>query len=200
MDDNKNSKLSDLLELGVEEEEEKTNNGEEEINRSFHNLQVIFFSEDVDQESVAKLMKKIIYYATQGNKDIFIYIDSNGGSVYDILGLYDLCHSIKNKIHIFVQSRAFSAGAFIAACCATGERRCGKNSSFMIHEVSSMAWGKLSDLTIDTKETKRLNDRLIKLLVKHTNLSKEEVKTMTKKDTYFTSKDALKWGFVDQVI
>jgi ATP-dependent Clp protease protease subunit len=170
------------------------------VNKKFFKENTLFFDENVRQEGIGTLCKQILSIARDNNKPITIYLNTDGGDVYEFFRLYDVIQSISNKVHIIGQARLFSAGAWIVACAATGNRFCYPNSSFMLHQVSSVAIGKLTDIQNDFEETKRLQDNLISLLKKHTKLSDKDFEQLMHKDFYFDAKTAKKLGVVDKIL
>lgn len=161
----------------------------------------VFLISDVDAESVGKVTKELLYLDGLNHDPIDLYVDTIGGDVYSILGLYDTIRKhLTSKVNVITLSTAQSAGACIVAICGTGKRIAGPNSTFMLHESSASASGKSSDLEIDVKETKRLDRRVNKLLVKHTKLKYKDLTEKFLKNVYFTSGEAKQWGLIDQIL
>ena len=168
------------------------------VDKQLHKSRSVFLNDDIDHDTMGDVVKQLM--SLDRNKGaITVYLNTNGGDAYEILTLYDTIRCLKNKVHIHVLGYAFSAGAVIAACCGTGKRMCGKNTTFMIHEISSWAQGKFNELKDNYEETGRLRKVLIKLLVKHTKLSTTELEKKLAHDFYFDAKKAKRWGFVDVI-
>lgn len=172
----------------------------DKVEKTFLRENRIFYDTDVSQTSIGNLCKKILAISKRNYKDIYLHINSDGGDVYEFLRLYDTIHSIPNKVHIIGEGRLFSAGALIVACCATGKRYCHKHSSFMLHEISSGAIGKLHEMRNNIDEANRLQTILISLLKKKTKLKNIDYERLTHKDYYFDTKTAKKLGIVDKVL
>ncbi len=161
----------------------------------------VFLVGDVEPDTIGKLTKELLYLDTVSHDPIDLYIDTPGGDVYSILGLYDTIRKhLKARVNIIVLSTAQSAGACIVAICGTGKRIAGPNSTFMLHESSSSTSGKASDIEIDVKETKRLDRRVNKLLIKHTKLTYKDLTEKFLKNVYFTSAEARQWGLIDKIL
>lgn len=93
-----------------------------------------------------------------------VVIDSFGGDVYSVLSMIAEIRAAELPVATIVKGKAMSAGAFLAAAGTPGYRYCDPEATYMIHEVSSMTWGKVSDIRADSVETSRLNSRLFKIL------------------------------------
>lgn len=169
------------------------------VEKKLYDFNVVLFNDDVGQEEVGALIQRMRWISMNNSSDIHLYITTNGGCVYSFLKLYDFIRTIKNKVHVHSEGHVFSAGAFIASCCATGNRTATKNTTFMIHQISSWAIGKTDELKDDAEETDRLQKLIYRLLIKHTNLTKELLIEIGRKDYYFTANKAKTLGFVDVV-
>lgn len=170
------------------------------IIKEFYELNTLFFNEEVDDDSIERLIHQILHIAVNSDEDIVIYVNTEGGDLYSVLMLYDAINSIKNKVTVIAQGKAMSAGAFMIACLGTKERVATKHTTFMIHEVSAWAGGKFTEAKSDFKEHERLQKLWEKLLLKHTKLNKGQIQELFVSDYYFDSKKALELGFIDRVI
>ena len=175
----------------------------------------LFFSQQVDQESILKLTEKIIEINNHDEyliklylihdlqyipKPIKIYIDSYGGKVYQCFGLLSIIKNSKTPIHTIVTGCAMSCGFMILIC---GHRRFAhKLSTPLYHQVSSKVSGKLKDIEIDFIEAKRLQKIIEDLTLEYTKITKEKLKQIyeTKTDWYMSSSQALKLGVVDEIL
>lgn len=175
----------------------------------------LFFTKDVDAESIAKLtealieieesdkdLKKIYELHDLGYtpKPIKIYIDSYGGYVYQCYGLLSVMKACKTPIHTIVTGCAMSCGFLMAI---TGHKRFAyPKSTLMYHQVSSGTWGKAKDMEERIIETKRLQKMLEQHTLEHTGISKERLKEIykTKFDWYMTAKEALELKVVDEIL
>lgn len=175
----------------------------------------IFFTSQFDQATIATISKAIleinandsllvklyeIYGLSYNPKPIKIYIDSFGGYIYQALGLLGIMDTSKTPIHTIVTGAAMSCGFMMAI---HGHKRFAyKHSTLMYHQASSGAWGKLKDMQEDIEETKRLQDLLMSLTVKKTNISLTTLQDNFdhKRDWFMDSHTALQNGCIDAII
>jgi len=186
--------LEELLSFG-----ERTD-VDERLELSFLKKRMIFLNSDVTDYNIDDVIKKLKILDTNKKEPILLSINTNGGCAYNILRVYDQIRRMKSPVDIVVEGKAFSAGAFITGICGR-KRYATKNSSFMLHEISSFSWGKLTDQEIDLDETKRLQKTIINLLKKRCKLKKKDVERFTNnKDWNFTAKIAKKYNIIDEVL
>jgi ATP-dependent Clp protease protease subunit len=175
----------------------------------------LHFAQQVDQASINALTKAIleineddeyitklsdVHGFTYNPKPIELYIDSYGGYAYQCLGLIGIMQNSKIPVHTIVTGCAMSCGFLIAI---TGHKRFAyQHSTFMYHQVSSGAVGKLKEMEEDIIETKRLQKFIEEHTLATTKLTEKELEKCyeQKKDWYFTSKQALKHGIIDSII
>jgi ATP-dependent Clp protease protease subunit len=176
----------------------------------------LFFSKQVDQESIVELTKKIIEineddelirktYIIHGfsyhPKPINIYIDSYGGSVYQCFGLLSVMQQSKTPVHTIVTGCAMSCGFMILI---SGHKRFAYElATPLYHQVSSFfGGGKLKDIEEDIKETQRLQTLLEKITLERTKIKKDKLEKIFKRkiDWFMSAEEALKLGVVDEII
>lgn len=165
----------------------------------------IFLDEDIGEESAALIIKKIkVLEMINNKKDIVIYINSEGGDIYDGLAIYDTMRTCKCDIRTIALGKAMSAAAWLLLAGTPGKRYAHKNTRIMVHEGSTVYLGeeKLSDLDARNKETKLLNKIYIDILKEHTKIDKtyKEIEQWLSKDVYMNSEEAKKLGIIDDVI
>lgn len=170
---------------------------EETAEKELYEQRIIIFNDDVDWYSINVLIKKIMLLDYHNSDPITIFFNTDGGCEYESLQLYDFFRSLNSKINIHVGGRAFSAGVFIVACCATGTRTCGEHASFMYHPSHMVVGGNTVDVLSDSEEMKRLEDLMDGLLEKHTNL--KDVTKSFSHNIWFDAKKAKKWGVIDEI-
>lgn len=175
----------------------------------------IYFYEQVDQDSIKKLVEEIIninesdtlitkiysvYDMAYTPKPINIYIDSYGGNVYQILGLLSVMDNSKTAIHTYSTGAAMSCGFMILI--AGHKRFAYKYSTPLYHQISNWSHGTLADMQEKLTETKRLQKLLENIILQKTRLTKTKLKEVNAKkvDWYMTPKEALDWGIVDEII
>lgn len=137
--------------------------------------------------------------------DFNFHISTYGGSIYDGLGIYDLIHKLDriNKrvnVNMFCEGKIMSAGIFIML--AAQHRYCTPNTTFMIHQLSSCALGKLEDLKEDVKEGERLDALVNNIITSNTSITKEEIEEWFshRQDVFFDAHEAIEKGLIDKII
>ena len=133
------------------------------------------------------------------DKDISLYIDSPGGSVYAGLSIYDTMQFIKPDVSTICLGMAASMGAFLLAAGAKGKRYALPNSRIMIHQPSGGTSGTAADIEIQANEILELRRRLNQILANHTGQSIEKIAVDTERDNFMSSQEALKYGIIDRV-
>lgn len=136
---------------------------------------------------------------SQKNDPINLIINSDGGSVYEALGIIDYIQSLDVKVNTICRGRAMSAAALIL-CAGTGMRAASQYSTIMFHEISSDIYGKSSDMKANVQHMEKLEEILLEILKTNSNKDKEYWKNVTIKDYYITPKDALDVGVIDTII
>lgn len=138
-----------------------------------------------------------------GQTVIPVVIDSYGGEVYSVLSMIAEIRAADLPVATIVKGKAMSCGSFLAACGTPGYRYCDPEATYMIHEVSSMTWGKVSDIKADSAETNRLNQRLFRILADCCGQDPEYfldlVHEKNHADWYLTPGQARKHNLVDHV-
>jgi ATP-dependent Clp protease protease subunit len=176
---------------------------------------VIYLADQVDQSTINNLTKSIIeindndevlekiysiYDLEYKPKPIKIYVDSYGGYVYQCFGLLSVMNRSKTPIHTIVTGCAMSCGFLIAI---SGHKRFGyEKSTFMYHQLSSTAWGKVKDIEEDLAESLRLQKMIEDITLEKTGIPKKKLENnyKNKKDWFMDSKTALKNRVIDEII
>jgi len=138
--------------------------------------------------------------AEDSKKDIYLYINSPGGSVYDALAIFDTMQYITNDVQTVGIGMQASAAAFLLSSGAKGKRILLPNSTVMIHQPSSGTRGKVTDQEIDLKESLRVKYLLEEIMAKNTGQTKERIHEDMERDRWMTAEEAKKYGIVDKVI
>jgi ATP-dependent Clp protease, protease subunit len=134
------------------------------------------------------------------DKDINIYVNSPGGSVYAGLAIYDTMQFIKPDVATTCVGIAMSMGALLLAAGTEGKRTALPNSKVLIHQVSGGFQGQGTDIEIQARETINLKRRLEEIIAHHTKQPNEKVSKDMERDYYMNADEALTYGIVDQVI
>lgn len=162
---------------------------------------IIFLGTDVNEHSANLIIAQLLHLAHEDpNKDINFYINSPGGSVYDLLAIYDTMQFIKPDVSTIAVGLAASAAAVLLAAGAPGKRMALPHSKIMIHQPRSGARGTVSDMQIDLDESVKLKKLLEEIVVKHTGQDLKQVSEDMDRDNYMTSDEAKKYGIIDHVI
>ena len=138
--------------------------------------------------------------AEDPEKDIYMYINSPGGSVYDGLGIFDTMQHVKPDIHTVCVGLAASMGAFLLAAGTKGKRSSLRHSRIMIHQPLGGARGQASDIRIQADEILFLKERLNTELSERTGKDYETIKEDTDRDFYMSPKEAVDYGLIDLVL
>ncbi len=184
---------------------ERAANGNERVTNPYSKLfdeRIIFLKNQVDEVSANDVMAQILVLESQDpDRDITIYINSPGGSVYDALGIYDTMQYVHCDVATVVLGTAASAAAILLAGGTPGKRAALPNSTVLIHQPRSggSARGQVSDLEIQAAEMERVRNRLDEILAKHTGQSVETIRKDTDRDNILTADQAKEYGIVDTV-
>ena len=175
------------------------------------NTRTFFLSDDVDNASVGKLVWEMLYQINEDNekdekeKDykrdpIKLYINSCGGTIYDMWALIDVIQNSKTPIYTYCMGYAMSAAFSIFL--AGHKRYCYKHSTFMYHQIYCKKNGNYQDLVEDRIEMDNLNKQVEEYVLERTKLTKEDVADIRekKKDFYIHSDKAIEYGIVDEVL
>jgi ATP-dependent Clp protease protease subunit len=138
--------------------------------------------------------------AEDAKKDIYFYINSPGGSVYDALAIYDTMQYISNDIQTVGIGMQASAAAFLLSSGTKGKRFLLPNSTVMIHQPSSGTRGKVTDQEIDLRESLRIKRLLEDIMAKNTGQKAERIHEDMERDKWLTAKEAKEYGIVDAII
>lgn len=161
---------------------------------------IIFLGSAID-DNVANLViaQMLFLEAEDPTKDIYLYINSPGGSVSAGLAMYDTMQFIKPDVVTTCMGMAASMGAFLLAAGTQGKRSALPNSRIMIHQPMAGAQGQISDIEIMTREFTGMKKRLNELLVLHTGQSIEKIETDTDRNFFMSADDAKEYGLIDKV-
>ncbi len=162
---------------------------------------IIFLGTPVDQHTANLIVAQLLFLqAEDAKKDIFLYINSPGGSVYDAMAIYDTMQFVTNDIQTVGIGMQASAAAFLLSAGTKGKRLILPEATVMIHQPSSGTQGKVTDMEIDLKESLRVKHRLNEIMAKNTGQKIEKIKTDMERDYWMTAEEAKKYGLVDKVI
>ncbi len=162
---------------------------------------IIFLGSDVNEASANIIVAQLLFLqAEDPKKDIYFYINSPGGSVYDALAIYDTMELIKNDIQTVGIGVQASAAAFLLSSGTKGKRSILPHSTVMIHQPSSGTRGKVTDQEIDLKESLRIKHLLESIMAKNTGQKTTKIHEDMERDKWLTAEQAKKYGIVDEII
>ena len=162
---------------------------------------IIFLGEPVTSDSANRIVAQMLFLeAEDPEKDIYLYINSPGGSVYDGLGIFDTMQHIKPDVHTVCVGLAASMGAFLLCAGAKGKRSSLQHSRIMIHQPLGGAQGQASDIRIQADEILYLKDRLNKELAERSGQPLDRIQQDTDRDFFMSPTEAVSYGLIDLVI
>ena len=165
------------------------------------NERIIFLGSAVDDQVANLIVAQLLHLeSADPDKDISIYINSPGGSIYAGLAIYDTMHFIKPQVQTICCGIAMSMGALLLAGGAPGKRFSLPNSRILIHQPSAGFEGQSSDIEIHAREILKTRARIDEIYAKHTGQPLEQVHTDMERDRFFTPEQAVEYGLIDQVI
>ena len=182
---------------------EQTRDGERafDIYSRLLNERIIFLGEDVNEHTANLVVAQLLHLAYEDpKKDIKLYINSPGGSVYDGFSIYDTMQYISPDVMTIGIGVQASMGAFLLSAGTKGKRFLLPNSRVMIHQPSSSTQGKVSDQEITLREGLYLKQKLNEILAKNTGQKLSKVEKDTDRDRWMGAQEAVEYGLADKVI
>lgn len=161
---------------------------------------IIFLDGEVNDTSASLIKAQLLYLeAEDPDADIWLYINSPGGSVSAGLGIYDTMNFIKPDVGTICTGLAASMGAFLLCAGAKGKRCCLPNAEVMIHQPLGGAKGQATDIEIACKHIIRTKERLNKIIAEKTGKPYEDVVIDTDRDNWLSAEEALEYGLIDEI-
>jgi ATP-dependent Clp protease protease subunit len=182
---------------------ERTSRGEREydIYSRLLNERIVFLGSAVDDQVANLIVAQLLHLeSSDPDKDISIYINSPGGSIYAGLAIYDTMQFIKPDVQTICCGIAMSMGSLLLAGGAPGKRFSLPNSRILIHQPSAGFEGQSSDIEIHMREILKTRDRIDQIYAKHTGQPIEQVHTDMERDRFFKPDEAAEYGLIDRVI
>jgi ATP-dependent Clp protease, protease subunit len=182
---------------------EQTSRGERsfDIYSRLLNERIIFLGTPVDDQIANLIVAQLLHLESEDpDKDISIYINSPGGSVYAGLAIYDTMQFVKPDIQTICVGIAMSMGALLLAGGAEGKRMALPNAKILIHQVSGGFQGQATDIEIAARETIALKRRLEEIFSQHSGQDIEKVSKDMERDYFLTAQEANEYGIIDRVI
>jgi ATP-dependent Clp protease protease subunit len=162
---------------------------------------IVFLGGSIDDDVANLVIAQLLFLEAEDNKkDIQMYINSPGGSVYSGMAIYDTMKYIKSNVSTICVGMAASMAAFLLAGGEKGKRFSLPNSRILIHQPMGGTQGQASDIKIQAEEILKVRDEMNKILAKNTSQPLEKVSKDTDRDFYMRADEALKYGIIDKVI
>ncbi len=182
---------------------EQTSRGERafDIYSRLLNERIVFLGTPVTEDIANLVVAQLLHLESEDpDKDISIYVNSPGGSVYAGLAIYDTIQFIKPDVQTICVGVAMSMGALLLAGGASGKRLALPNSKILIHQLSGGFEGQATDIEIHAKEIIDVRRRLDEIIAKHTGQPLEKVAKDTDRDYFMSAEEAKEYSIVDRVI
>ena len=182
---------------------EQTSRGERafDIYSRLLNERIIFLGTPIDDQIANLIVAQLIHLESEDpDKDISIYVNTPGGSVYAGMAIYDTMQFIKPDVQTICVGIAMSMGALLLAGGAAGKRMSLPNSKILIHQGSAGFHGQPTDIEIQAREVISLKRLMEEIMAKHTGQEYDKVRTDTERDYFMSSEEAVKYGIIDRVI
>jgi ATP-dependent Clp protease protease subunit len=162
---------------------------------------IIFFGMPVDDQIANIVVAQLLFLeSADPKKDILMYINSPGGSVYAGMGIYDTMQYVRPDVATVCTSLAASMGAVLLAGGAAGKRAALPHARIMIHQPSGGAQGQSTDIEITAREIVKLREELYEILANHTGQTIEKIEADSDRDKWMRSYEAKEYGLIDEVL
>jgi ATP-dependent Clp protease protease subunit len=172
--------------------------GDQVYNRLL-NERIIFLGQPVDDEIANQITAQLLLLAADPDKDIFLYINSPGGSIQAGMAIYDTMQYIKNDVVTIAMGLAASMGQFLLSAGTPGKRFALPNADILIHQPSAGLAGSASDIKIHAEQLLRTKKKMADLSAQHTGQSIEQWTRDADRDRWFTAQEAKEYGLIDEV-
>ena len=182
---------------------EQTSRGERsyDIYSRLLNDRIIFLADEVNDVTASLVVAQLLYLEAQDpDKDIYLYINSPGGSITAGMAIYDTMNYIKCDVSTICVGMAASMGAFLLSSGAKGKRMALPNAEIMIHQPLGGMQGQASDIKIHADHILRIREKLNRILSEQTGQTLETIERDTERDNYMTASEALRYGLIDKIL
>lgn len=161
---------------------------------------IVFLSGEINDEVANLIVSELLYLNSLNNEDIYLYINSPGGSVTAGMAIYDTMNFIKCDVSTICVGMCASMAAFLLSSGAKGKRVCLKNGEVMIHQPLGGVQGQATEIKIHAERIIKLKEKLNKILASNTGKDIKVIERDTERDYYLGSEEALEYGLVDKVL
>ena len=162
---------------------------------------IVFLGTGIDDNVANIIMAQLLFLdAEDPERDIYMYINSPGGSVYAGLAIYDTMQHLRAPVSTFCVGMAMSMGAVLLAAGEPGKRNALPNSRIMMHQPSGGSQGTAADIEIAAQEILHIRERLNGIVAKHTGQTKEQIAQDVDRDRFMSPEEAAEYGLIDRVL
>lgn len=162
---------------------------------------IIFLVGQVEDYMANLVIAQLLFLESENpDKDIYLYINSPGGSVTSGLAIYDTMQFVKPDVATLCTGQAASMGAFLLAGGAAGKRYCLPNARVMIHQPLGGYQGQATDIEIHAKEILYIKEKINRILSQHTKKTTEDIRRDTERDNFMSATQALEYGLIDHIM
>ena len=161
---------------------------------------IIFLSGEINDSLANIVVSELLYLDSLNHEDIYLYINSPGGSVTSGFAIYDTMNFIQSDVRTIVVGMAASMGAFLLSSGTKGKRCALKNAEVMIHQVLGGAQGQATDIKIAAEHILKIKKKLNLILATNTGQSINKIIRDCERDNYMSSEEALQYGLIDEII
>ena len=161
---------------------------------------IVFLSGEINDEAANLIVSELLYLNSLNNEDIYLYINSPGGSVTAGMAIYDTMNFIKCDVSTICVGMCASMAAFLLSSGAKGKRVCLKNGEVMIHQPLGGVQGQATEIKIHAERIIKWREKLNKILASNTGKDIKVIERDTERDYYLDSEEALEYGLVDKVL
>lgn len=161
---------------------------------------IIFLSGEINDDTANIVVSQLLYLDSISNEEIYLYINSPGGSITSGMAIYDTMNYIKSDVRTIAIGLAASMGAFLLATGTKGKRCSLPNSEIMIHQPLGGSSGQATDMQIAAERIIKIRSKMNKILANVTNKTIKAIALDTERDNFMEPSDALKYGLIDKII
>lgn len=161
---------------------------------------IIFLGQQVDDDIANKITAQLLLLAADPDKDIFLYINSPGGSISAGMAIYDTMQYIKNDVVTIAMGMAASMGQFLLTAGTPGKRFSLPNANILMHQPSAGLGGSATDIRIQAEQLLRTKKRMSELIAHHSGQTFEQITQDSDRDRWFTPEEAKAYGLIDDIM
>lgn len=161
---------------------------------------IILLNGEINDNTSNIIIAQLLYLDSLNNDDIFLYINSPGGSITSGMAIYDTMNFIKSNVSTICIGICASMAAFLLSSGTIGKRYALPNSEVMIHQPLGGAQGQATEIKIAAERILKLKDKLNKILSKNTNKNLKQIEKDTERDYYLSAEEAKKYGIIDKIL